>query len=599
MPGAFALAEAASDAEGVSTLVAVAIVAGLGVGGQWLGARLGVPSILILLATGILSGPVLGWVDPDLLLGDLLFPAVSLGVGVLLFDGGLALRREEVQEVGPALLRLVTIGALVTWVVATATIWYLFDLDRLLYAALIGAVLVVSGPTVVMPLLRQVNVRPNSASLLKWEGILIDPIGALLAVVVLEAVLGAGSAGEISLRIFLTLGIGGLIGWAGQWLLSEALHRHWVPDRLHNAVVFMAVVVVFVIANEVQSEGGLMATTVMGVTMANQRRTPVGHIVQFQEDIGVLVLGALFILLGARVDIDAVIEFLPRSLILLGVLVFVARPLAVWASTVGSSVPTQDRLFVSSMMPRGIVAAAVASLFALELEDHGEELVQLVPVVFTIIIGSVVVYGLLAGTMARVARVARARATGVALVGGADWVLDLAEKLGAMDVPVLVVTSDDDEVFEAISRGLLVYAGRLESDDLVVAVEGVGVETAIAISESDDRNDLALLRFVEIVGRANMFVLPAEDHHEMVVTEQNAAGRRPFGPEVTRQTIRDELKAGSSIRRVVHNPNRFKRWLPLLIVDSEGSARVVTDDVELMAGETALGFVLADTSQTV
>lgn len=575
-------------------LVALALISCLGIGSQWLAAKVKIPSILLLLGAGMIAGPATGWIDPDLLMGDLLFPVVSVGVGVLLFEGGLALRRSEIAEVGPALARLVVIGALFTWLVGSVTVVILFDVQTR-HAMLIASILVVSGPTVVLPLLRMVNVRPTSASMLKWEGILIDPIGALLAVLVLEAVLGADNPGAIASRIVLTLGVGGAIGYGAQRLLTEALSRHLIPDRLHNAIVLMTVVVAFVLANELRSEAGLMATTVMGVTMANQKRSPIGHIVSFQEDLGVMVLGALFILLGTRVDLDAMVEFLPRSLALLAVLVLLARPLAVWISTFGSSVPQQDRIFIASMAPRGIVAAAVASLFSLELESHGDALPELVPVVFTIIIGSVVVYSVMAGPMARVSKVARAQATGVALVGGAPWVLDIAEALAALDVAVLVISSEEDEIEAAISRGLLVYGGRLESEDLAVAVEGVGVGTALALSDRADRNDLALLRFVELIGRANVFVLPSDSTHandkSQEASHSQAEGRRPFGSAITYNTIEAELAAGSIVRSFAYEPRAYRRWMPLMVVEGRGFARVAEEQEALDDGETIIGLV--------
>lgn len=573
-------------------LTAIAIIIGVGVGVQWLGNRVGIPSILLLLAGGIIVGPVTDWIQPDELFGELLFPSVSLGVGLLLFEGGLALHRDEAAEVGHSLARLVTIGAVVTWVIAALSIDLLFDV-RARDAWLIGAVLVVSGPTVVLPLLRLVNVRPTSASLLKWEGILIDPIGALLAVVVLEAILGQSDGPwAVAVRIIGTLGIGAVIGFVMAMLIAEAMKRHWIPDRLHNAVMLMAVVVAFVGADATQAEAGLTATTIMGIVLANQKRAPLAHIITFQEDLSVLVLGGLFIVLGARVDLDAVVEFLPRSLALLAVLIVVARPLAVWASTLGTGVPSRDRWFVSSMAPRGIVAAAVASLFALELEEHGQPVAELVPVVFTVIVGSVVFYSIAARVAARVFQVARAEAKGVAFVGGSPWVLDAAERLADLEVPSLVITSDDDQIMDAIGRGLLVYTGRIESEDLALAAEGVGVGLVLALATSHDVNDLAVLRFSEIVGRAGVFSLPQDGEEETSrAGSQSVVARRAFGDGITHTTIDAELAAGSQIRRISHEARPSLDLLPLLVVNPDGSARVADDDERVDPGEHVIGFV--------
>ncbi len=584
-------AVAATTGSGPDPLVAVAVIVVLGVGSQWLAGRLGIPSILLLLGAGLLAGPGLDLVDPDALLGDLLFPLVSLGVGILLFEGGLALRRDEAREVGASLARLIVVGALVTWVVAAVAIDTLFAVDTS-SAWLIGAVLVVSGPTVVLPILAQIDIRPASSALLKWEGILIDPVGALLAVVVLEAVLGADTAGEIVARITVTLIGGAAVGVVMAVLLAEALRRHWVPDRLHNAVVLMAVVGAFVLADQMQSEAGLTATTIMGVALANQKRAPVAHIAEFEEDLGVLVLGGLFVLLGARVDLGAVIDFLPRSLALLAVLVFVARPLAVAAATLGSPVPVRDRFFIAAMAPRGIVAAAVASLFAIELEAQGRGVPEFVPVVFTVIVGTVIVYGLAAGRLARLLKVARAEARGVALVGGDGWVLDLADRLVELGVPVLVITSDPERVAAAAERGLLVYSGRLDSESLPLAARGVGVSLALALTDSDDTNDFATRRLSEIVGRANVFQIPGDDSDAAEGgTSTAVVARRLFGGRVTHAEIDELLGRGARVRVLQRPPRDDQPWLPLIVVDADGNPRVRGAGERFRPGDQMIGLL--------
>ena len=573
-------------------LEAVGAVVLLGVGAQWFGVKARVPSILILLAIGLVVGPVSGLVDPDLVFGDLLFPAVSLGVGILLFEGGLVLEREEALEVGFPLLRLITIGAAITWLIGAGTVWLLFDLGAP-EALLIGAVLVVSGPTVVLPLLRSVNVRPASASLLKWEGILIDPVGALLAVVVLEAVLGSDDPGSIFWRVLLTLGGGALVGIAAAVLLTEALARHWIPDRLHNPVTLMCVVVAFVAAEQIRGEAGLTATTMMGIYMANQRRAPARHLAEFQEELSVLVLGALFVVLGARVDLDAVWEFLPRALTVLAVLVLVARPIAVVASTLGTSLPRRDRMFVAALAPRGIVAAAVASLFALELEEHGTPIEEFVPVVFTVIIGSVIVYSLSSGFAARRLKVARAARTGVALVGGAPWVLEIADRLVDLEVPVLVITSDPEEMSAAFDKSLLVFGGRIDSTDLVEAAEAIGVSTVIGLAARHEVNDLALRRLAEVVGRVNLFRLPVSDGDEVAESgsKTDLVGRRPFGDELTRDQIEELIGRGARVLKLTSLPANRQSWMSLLIVDAEGLVRVAEPGEALMSGDYAIGLV--------
>lgn len=578
-------------------MVQLAVIVGLGVGCQWIGARIGVPSILLLLAGGILVGPVSDVVEPDALFGPLLFPGISLGVGILLFEGGLALRRDEVGAVSHPLARLVTIGAVVTWLIGAATTALLFDVTSE-EALLTGAILVVSGPTVVLPLLRIINARPASASLLRWEGIVIDPIGAILAVVVLEAALGADDAASITGRILATLGGGAAVGFVTSLLLIEALARHWIPDRLQTTTTLGAVMAAFTAAEQIQVEAGLTATTVMGIMLANQRRAPAAHIKEFGEDLGVIVLGSLFIVLGARVDLDDLAEHLAPSLIILAVLVVIARPLAVLLSTWGTNVPAADRRFAAAMAPRGIVAAAVGSLFALELEEHGTEFPELVPIVFTVIVGSVIFYGLTGRLFARAFRVARAQAKGVVLVGGSPWVIDIADKLTEIEVPCLVVTSEEEAIVDAATRGVLIYTGKVDSEELITAAEGVGASVAIALASSDELNALAVRRLSEVVGRSGVFRLRTGDgdHGDEGGAASDIATQPAFG-EVTRSHLESVLADGGRIVAAGRTPGDRRDYLPLVVVDPDGTPRVAAGDEGFDPGEIVIALVGSDANR--
>jgi len=272
------------------------------------------PSILFLLVFGFLAGPVTGLLDPDALLGELLLPIVSISVAIILFEGGLTLRLEELREIGGVVLALVTLGAIVTWSLAAAAAHFVLGLE-VQVAVLLGAVLVVTGPTVIGPLLRHVRPTGRVADILKWEGIVIDPIGALLAVLVFEAL---------------------LVG-------------------------------AFVLSNHLQAESGLFAVTLMGLVLDNQKHVAVKHILDFKENLSVLIISALFILLSDRLEPSHFSHFGMESVLFLAILIFVARPTSVLTSTLRSDLDWRERLFLSWMAPRGIVAAAVASVFALKL----------------------------------------------------------------------------------------------------------------------------------------------------------------------------------------------------------------------------------------
>ncbi len=286
-------------------LIQLTLVAVVGLGAQLLAWHLRLPSILLLLLSGFLLGPVLGLITPDALLGETLFPLVSLSVGLILFEGGLTLKLKELPASGPVVARLISVGALATWIVAALGARFLLGLDWAL-AILFGAILIVTGPTVVGPLLRQIRPHGRAGTILKWEGILIDPVGAVLAVLVLEIIaLGGG----VSVTSFVLLGVGRsllvgvVLGLLGAAVLVALMRRHLIPDYLQSGVTLMLVVGFFTLGDLLAAEGGLLTVTLMGIALANQTYVPVRHIVEFKENLQVLLIGVLFILLAGRVQV--------------------------------------------------------------------------------------------------------------------------------------------------------------------------------------------------------------------------------------------------------------------------------------------------------
>lgn len=400
--------------------VSLAVILAFGVGAQWLAWRLRLPSILLLLLFGFAVGPVTGWLEPDILFGDGLFPLVSLSVAVILFEGGLSLTYAELRRIGGVMGRLVSIGALVTWVLSTVAAMLLLGLDLPL-AALFGAILTVTGPTVIGPLLRYVRPVGSVGPILKWEGIVIDPIGATLAVLVFEAVL-AGDA-QAAPRLIIggvlsTALVGTIVGAAGAVLLIVLLARFWVPDTLQNPVVLTVVLTAFVVADALQHEAGLLAVTVMGIALANQRWVPIRHIVEFKESLQVLLIGGLFIVLTARLELADIAAIGPESLLFLGVMILLVRPTAVFLATLGAGLHWRERAFLAWMAPRGIVAASVASLFAIRLAEVGvPEAERLAPLTFLVIVGTVALYSLTVRPVAQWLGLASPDPTGALIVG--------------------------------------------------------------------------------------------------------------------------------------------------------------------------------------
>ncbi len=331
----------------------LALVGLLGVGAQWLGWWLKLPSIVLLLITGIILGPVTGVLDPDDLFGDLLFPAMSLGVAVVLFEGSLTLRLTEMRGHGEVVNRLLTLGLVVTWLLAGGAAHLLLGLGWDL-ALLLGALVSVTGPTVIAPLLRTARAEARVAEVLRWEGTLLDPLGAMVAVLVYEFIVSSQQGGHAMLVFGTILGVGVGAGAAGAGALAAVLRRHWLPEYLHAPATLVWVLGVFSASNALVPESGLLAVTVMGVVLVNLRRVPVEEIVDFKESLALLLVSGLFILLAARLDLGALVAAGSGAIAFLLVLMLLVRPLAVLLATVSSPLTWAKRGLIAWLAPRGI-----------------------------------------------------------------------------------------------------------------------------------------------------------------------------------------------------------------------------------------------------
>ncbi len=482
-------------------LLTIAVIIMSAVICQVVAARLSVPSVMFLLAAGVALSSVL---DPDQVFGELLFTGIGLGVALLLFEGGTSLNWSRLQTGKVPVIRLVTIGALVAWVIGSVAVAAATDIDVEL-AILLGAIFIVSGPTVIIPLLRVVRPRQPTASILRWEGILIDPVGAAMAIVVLDAIIEDRSLGRIVLRIVTTFAAGAVVGVAASLLVMVAFRARLVADHLHIPVTLALLVGSYAVANALRPEAGLIAATVLGMAFANQRRIPAAHIAEFNEHLGAIVLGVLFIVLGARVDLAAIGDNLGASLVIIAVLVLVARPATVIASTVGTDITWSQRGFLMALAPRGVVAAAVASLFALELEHAEIDPGPIVPITFTVVVGTVLLAGLGARFAAERFRVAQPDPNGVALIGGGQFALDLADVFHRHGIATIHVGLDAAAAEVAAARGHLVYQGRLDTEEFPDTIKAVGIKTALALSGTDHLDAYATERIARVVGAANLY----------------------------------------------------------------------------------------------
>lgn len=481
---------------GANSAVAIAAILFLGIGAQWVAWRIRIPAILLLLTLGLLAGPATGLLKPDEVFGPkLLLAIVSLSVAVIMFEGGLNLRFSEIREVRGTVFSIVSVGMLVSWGLSTFAARWILGFSWPL-ALLIGAVLVVTGPTVIGPLLRQIRPKKRVGSILRWEGILIDPIGALLAVLVYEgAIVGVtNSAPEVVGAILRTIGVGFGGGLLLAALLVLFLRQFWIPDFLHAPFTLMVVIASFAVSNLVQHESGLLTVTVMGVALANQKFVQVEHILEFKENLQVLLIASLFIVLAARIEPQTIGKVGSQSLFFLLFLVLVGRPASVLASTIFSKLELREKIFLSFLAPRGIVAAAVTSVFALELVERGvADADLLVPNVFFVIVGSVLIYGLGAGFVARKLGLADIDPQGILFVGANPFSVALGELLQTKGLKVLVVDTNWEQIRLAKLAGLPAVHGNVLSEKVLEELDLEGIGKVFAVTPNHDVNSLALI----------------------------------------------------------------------------------------------------------
>ncbi|NND72563.1 MAG: PTS transporter subunit EIIA [Rhodothermales bacterium] len=549
-------------------LTGIVLVLVLGIGSQWLAWRIRVPSILLLLVVGFIAGPVTRIIDPAGLQGDWVFAFVSISIGVILFEGGLSLRLSELREVGTAVLNLITIGVMITWTLASLGAYFILGLNISL-AILLGAILTVTGPTVVIPLLRHVRPTGRVRAIAKWEGITIDPVGAILAVLVLDTILilnDAGAAGiELTgfgpvalhavkgLLLTITTSIG--ISAVGAATLIILLRRRLVPDYLQSSIALAIVVGTFALSNVLQQESGLLEVTLLGIIMANQKYVPTRRISDFKEDLQVLLIAALFIVLSARLELTA-LEFINgRAIIFLVILIVLVRPIAVWVSAFRTTLSGRETTFLAWIAPRGIVAAAVASLFSFELEEvFPAQAESLVPIVFLIIVGTVAVYGLTLSPMARYLGLADQNPNGLLILGAHAWARKIASTLQDLGIKVIIIDINSKNIDLAKQQGLDAEIANAVSETVLDELDLNGIGNFLAMTPNDEVNTLAALNFTEIFESNDVLQLDARIVKNKSESDRDNTsslrGRSLFGEGVTFFSINEMYDHGAIVEVV-------------------------------------------------
>ena len=523
----------------MTPLTYLAAVLALGILAQWLAWRLRLPSILLLLAFGFGLSATTGTRIDDFLPEETLLAITGLFVAIILFEGGLTLKFSELREAGSPVRRLCTFTVLIAGLLTSVAAKWCFGWDWRV-ASLLGAILVVTGPTVVGPLLRLIKPTRKVASIVKWEGIVVDPIGAIAAVLVFQVAISTGvqdAIGDLFKGLFLTLLVGFGLAFLLAKIIEQLLKHHLIPDFLESVFLLAVVAASFAISNAIQKESGLLTVTVLGIALANQKSVSVKHVLEFKEHLRVLIISLLFILLSGRIELASLREALLPGLLFLTILILIVRPVSVMLANLGSKQTTlQENLFLAAMAPRGIVAAAVASIFALEFSHaaHDNKLAsgiaaqaeQLVPVTFIVIIGTVLIYGLLAVPLARALGVAAKSTRGVLFAGADKWTRMLAKALHEDGHPVLLLDTKYEKIASAKMEGLSAIRANILSEFAEENLELTGIGQLIAATPNDEINTMAAQEFGHLFGKVNCWQLTPYDsdqHHSKAVDHRQRA----------------------------------------------------------------------------
>lgn len=502
----------------------------LGILAQWVAWKFKIPAILPLILIGLLVGPIAAeflsedgtkWIEPiwngqeGLFPGQSLFYFVSLAISIILFEGGLTLKMSEIKNVGPVITKLITLGSVVTFFGAAVAAHYIFNLSWEI-SYLFSGLIIVTGPTVITPILRNIPLKKDVSAVLKWEGILIDPIGALVAVLVFEFI-SVGGGGEFTKTAFIEFGkivlFGSTFGFTFAHALNFFINKKWVPHYLLNVFSLAAVLGVFVLSDGFAHESGLLAVVVMGMVLGNSNSSYLKELLYFKESLSVLLISILFILLAANINMeDLYLIYNWKTAALFAAVVFIIRPIGVFLSTHGSTLRFKEKLFISWVGPRGIVAAGIASLFGLKLAKEGVPGAEYItPLVFMIVLGTVLLNATTARLFAKMVGVFLTKSDGILIIGASEVSRLIGDYLEANGRHVVLIDSNQSNIDKAKNIGLEAIKTNIYSDNLLDNIELNDVGYLMALTGNNDINKYAINKFSKQFGENGSFRLVSVD----------------------------------------------------------------------------------------
>lgn len=593
----------------------------LGILAQWVAWKFKIPAILPLILIGLLVGPIAAeflsedgtkWIEPiwngekGLFPGDSLYYFVSLAISIILFEGGLTLKRAEIKTVGPVITKLITLGSAVTFFGAGIVAHFIFNLSWDL-SFLFSGLIIVTGPTVITPILRNIPLKKDVSTVLKWEGILIDPIGALVAVLVFEFISVGGDSGftKTALIEFGKIVLfGTTFGFTFAHALAFAINKKFIPHYLLNVVSLSTVLLVFVESEVFAHESGLLAVVVMGMVLGNSKLDNIKELLYFKESLSVLLISILFILLAANISIDdLLLLYTWKTAVLFAIVVFVIRPLAVFLSTQGSKLTLSEKLFISWVGPRGIVAAGIASLFGSKLLKEGVEGAEYItPLVFMIVLGTVLLNATTARLFAKMVSVFLTKSNGILIVGASKVSRLLGHYLESNGRHVVLIDSNENNIDKAKELGLEALSTNIYSETLSDNIELNDVGYLMAMTGNSDINKYAINKFGKQFGENGSFRLVTSEemnnpedspkeglfsHTDDYISLVEVARNYPSIQEI-------DIEDKDHYASLIEITNKDKDIIPLFIKDSGGEMHIISSyntDVDTIGENSKLVYL--------
>jgi NhaP-type Na+/H+ or K+/H+ antiporter len=588
-------------------MLELAAIIVFGIFAQWIAWRMRIPAIFPLIILGLLLGPFSTlfldkqWIDPEnIFAGKTMYYFVSLSVGVILFEGGLTLKFKEVRQIAGVVRNLLFLGSIIMLIGGAFAAHFFLDMDYRV-GLLFGSLIIVTGPTVIAPILQSVRPNRNVSTVLKWEGIVIDPIGALVAVLVYEllfvATMGAEGHHDVGLTqmalktFFLTVCVGSFFGLFSGWALNTLLRKNLIPHFLINVLSLAFVIFAFAGADALQPESGLLSVTVMGIFLANVKTPNIDKILDFKESLTVILISVLFIILASNLKYDQLMSLEKEVIYVFLAVVFILRPLTVWLSSLGSNLNWREKMFIAWIGPKGIVAAAVASLFSLYLlsdkirlpEELRADVELLVPLTFMVILGTVTLNGLLAKPAAKLLRVVGEEKNGLMILGANEGSIAIAKYLEKKGFSSTLMDLSKENVRHAKAEGL----NAEERNILAEENEDLNLEDAgylLALTSSNDVNIFACRKLKNDIGdrvyrliTANEIKFSALSRPNHILFDQQTDYFKLIEMVRKYPTVQEVMiKSQNQFDDIMNNKIEF---IPLMVVRKE-SIHVVTVDFE-------------------